>query len=366
MPIACPRSTPLLVSFLLLFALAACQPVAADPSPATPTATVLLPTHTPSPTPRPILPTLSPTFEVTKTVVAEADRRVTLMAVGDIMLARTIGERIETEGAETPFTFTAETLSSADITVGNLECAISTRGTPEEKSYTFEAPLSAAQSLAFAGFDVVSLANNHVLDYGLPALEETLSTLNANGIAAVGAGLDERAAYRPVFMDVNGLRIAFLAFADVSTIDYDYLAWQAGPDSPGIAWAHPEQVEQSVRAAKAEADLVVVLVHNGVEMMQRVYEPQQTLAHLAIDSGAALVIGSHPHVLQRIEAYNGGLIAYSMGNFVFDNMLFPPNYSAILSVTLTPEGVASYELVDVIVQLNGVPQIMEYDLENYP
>ena len=254
-------------------------------------------------------------------------------------------------------------LSTADITLGNLECSISDRGTPEEKKYTFRAPLAAAESLQFAGFDLVSLGNNHTMDYGPLALEDTLAELTDSGIKSVGAGMNNTEAYQPVFFEVNGLRLAFLAFTDVSTIDYNYLAWEAGPGQPGIAWAHAEQIESGVRAAKAQADLVIVLFHNGYEIIQKVSDLQQQAAHLAVDSGADLVIGSHPHVLQRIEEYNEGLIVYSMGNFVFDNFLFPPNYSAILSVTLTADGVASYELIDVVVQLNGVPQIMPYDLE---
>lgn len=285
------------------------------------------------------------------------------MAVGDIMLARTIGEMIETEGIEVPFAFTAETLSSADITLGNLECAISTKGEPDDKTYAFRAPLAAAESLSHGGFDLVSLANNHILDYGPEALAETLQSLSVRSILSVGAGMNADEAYQPAIVEVNGLKVAFLAFADVPTLDYDYLAWEAGVEKPGIAWAHPERIIQGVQAAKAQADIVVVLFHNGYEIAQKVSALQQQAAHLAIDNGASLVIGSHPHVLQRIEEYNGGLIVYSMGNFVFDNFLFPPNYSAILSVTLGAHGVQSYELIDVIVQLNGVPQIMEYDLD---
>ena len=286
------------------------------------------------------------------------------MAVGDIMLGRTIGELIETESIEAPFVDTAETLRLADITLGNLECPVSDRGTPEEKKYTFLAPLEAGESLAYAGFDVVSLANNHILDFGLLALEDTLNTLTENDILGVGAGMDENAAYQPVFIEKNGLRLAFLAFMDIPlTEDFDYLNWEAESDQPGVAWAHAEKIETCVQQAKQQADLVIVLVHNGYEIMQKVSAEQQDVAHLAIDSGASLVIGSHPHVLQRIEEYHDGLIVYSMGNFVFDNFLFPPNYSAILSVELTPQGVESYELIDVVVQLNGVPQIMPYDLD---
>ena len=350
---------PLLVLAFILFSLVSCQAVQTEVVP-TQTPFPLLPTQTATPVATQT-PTQAPS--PTPTFSASGPGKITLMAVGDIMLARTIGEMIESEGIEAPFAFTAETLSTADITLGNLECSISDRGTPEDKKYTFRAPLSAAESLQFAGFDLVSLSNNHILDYGPLALEDTLAELSAAAVQTIGAGMDDTEAYQPVFFEVNGLRIAFLAFTDVSTVDYGYLAWEAGPAQPGIAWAHAEQIESGVLAAKAQADLVVVLFHNGYEIVQKVSDLQQQVAHLAIDSGADLVIGSHPHVLQRIEEYNDGLIVYSMGNFVFDNFLYPPNYSAILSVTLTEEGVETYELIDVVVQLNGVPQVMPYHFD---
>ena len=286
------------------------------------------------------------------------------MAVGDIMLGRTIGDLILDQGAEAPFLYTAETLQSADITVGNLECPISKKGTAVEKKYVFRAPPAAGISLSAAGFDLVSLANNHSLDYGPHALEDTLGILAQNDILAVGAGIDETEAYQPILIEVNGLKLAFVAFVDVPTQDFDYLSWEAGKDKPGVAWAHEHRVREGVLAAKQSADIVIVMLHNGFEFSQNVLEPQQRIARVAIDSGAALVIGSHPHVLQRIESYQNGLIVYSMGNFVFDNFLFPPNYSAIFSAVLTPQGVESYEMIDVVIQLNGVPQIMPYDLDD--
>lgn len=350
----------LLVVSLVILSVASCQSLDFEPTLTETFIPTLLPaTKTSAPT-----QTVTPAPTATPTYTASGPGRVTLMAVGDIMLARTIGEMIENEGIEAPFAFTMETLSIADITLGNLECSISERGTAEEKKYTFRAPLSAAESLQYAGFDLVSLSNNHILDYGPLALEDTLAELADVDIRSVGAGMDDEEAYNPVFFEVNGLRLAFLAFTDVPTEDYDYLSWEASPDQPGISWAHAERIKSTVREAETQADLVIVLFHNGYEIIQKVSDLQQQVAHLAIDSGADLVVGSHPHVLQRIEEYNGGLIVYSMGNFVFDNFLFPPNYSAILSVTLTADGVESYELIDVVVQLNGVPQIMEYDLGN--
>jgi poly-gamma-glutamate capsule biosynthesis protein CapA/YwtB (metallophosphatase superfamily) len=376
----CMKIKSIIILLISLIILTACQKTSAEPlsiSSASPTKGLALPTitstsastatatttATSTATPTLTNPTQTLT-NPTQTLIPSAtpDRRVMLMAVGDIMLGRTIGELIEAEGPEAPFLFTTTTLASADITLGNLESPISERGTAENKKYAFRAPIQAGRALALAGFDLVSIANNHILDYGPLALEDTLLTLAANQVLAVGAGRNAVDAYAPVIMDVDGLRLAFLAFMDVILEDYDYTAWEAGPNKPGVAWAHEQRIRESVVNAKKQADLVIVLVHNGYEMVQTVSKYQQQTAHLAIESGATLVIGSHPHVLQRIEPYQDGLIIYSMGNFVFDNFLFPPNYSAILSVELSPQGVESYELIDVVVQLNGVPQIMEYDL----
>lgn len=355
------RTASIILAGLILFT--ACQGYNPEPE-KTPTTTYR------TETPQNISPTLTNTpTEAINTPEVEIpptdtpSRRVLLMAVGDIMLGRTIGDLIESEGYQAPFHYTADTLNQADITVGNLECPISDRGTPEIKPYAFRAPPAAGKSLAYAGFDLVSLANNHSLDYGVEALQDTIEILQANQIRPIGAGMNEIEAYAPVFMEINGLKLAFLAFAEIPPAVYDYSQWEAGPDKPGIAWAHPDRVREGVKAARDKADVVIVLVHNGYEFFQTVTQHQQEFAHLAIDSGASLVIGSHPHVLQRIDRYNDGLIAYSMGNFVFDNFLFPPNYSAILAVELTEQGVDSYELIDVVVQLNGVPQIMPYRRE---
>lgn len=376
MPQVKPLTRFLWVFLLLSLLLAACQTPNASPTPSPAVASITqnpnpvltaTPTGIPTTTlaPSPSLATPFPTENPQPSPLPSETpgRRVILMAVGDIMLGRTIGEMIETIGPQAPFLDTADTLRSADITVGNLECPISDRGEPEPKTYAFRAPVAAGESLAYAGFDLVNLANNHSLDYGPQALSDTLEILVANGVQAVGAGMNATQAYSPAFIEVNGLRIAFLGFVDVFPTDYDYRTWEAGPDQPGVAWAHEDRVREGVMAAKAEADIVIVILHNGYELVEQIGSQQQLIAHAAIESGAALVIGSHPHIIQRIERYQEGLIAYSLGNFVFDNYLFPPNYSGILVVELTPQGVESYHMIDVIVQLNGVPQIMPYNRE---
>ncbi len=280
------------------------------------------------------------------------------MAVGDVMLARAVGDLILEEGAAAPFSGVVSTLSEADLLVANLECAISDRGEPQPKRYTFRAPPAAAESLALAGFDVVGLANNHALDYGPEALADTLAILAQYGIAPVGVGPNAAAARAPVVIERRGLRVAFLAYVDVpveTRTGFDTRRWIATESAPGVAWADVEHISADVQAARAQADVVVVLLHAGWES-HAIIRAQRVAARAAIDAGAALVLGSHPHVLQGVERYADGLIVYSLGNFVFDGFTFPENYSAIFTATLTPDGVGDYNWIPVVVE-GGLPRL---------
>jgi poly-gamma-glutamate synthesis protein (capsule biosynthesis protein) len=281
------------------------------------------------------------------------------MAVGDLMLARGVGDRLRAKGPGAVFGGVSSILSQADLLVANLECVISDQGSPQPKSYTFRAPPVAVQALAQAGFDVVGLANNHSLDYGIVALADMFSRLRESGIAYVGAGADAGAARAPVILDRNGVRVAFLSYVNVPVegrTAFDTRSWTAGIETPGVAWADPAAISQDVSQARSLADVVVVLLHAGLEGYSVYTTLQQTLAHTAVDAGATLVLGSHSHVLQPVERYKGGLIVYSLGNFVFDGFLAPSNYSAIFSATLTPRGLQSYEWVPVVIE-HGLPRL---------
>lgn len=278
------------------------------------------------------------------------------MAVGDIMLAGTISDTLMAQGPQSVFAGVAFVFETADLLVGNLECAISNRGEPEPKRYTFRAPPLAADALL--PFDVLGLANNHSLDYGPNALADTRQLLTERNIAAVGVGDNEPEARSPVIVERNGLRLAFLAYVDVpveTLTQFDTRSWLATDSTPGVAWADLDHLTADVQAARAKADLVIVLMHFGWES-HAVIRAQRLAAHAAIDAGAALVLGSHPHVLQNVEEYHGGLIAYSLGNFVFDNFSFPENYSVIFTATLTSAGVDEYNWVPVVVE-NGLPRL---------
>jgi poly-gamma-glutamate synthesis protein (capsule biosynthesis protein) len=303
---------------------------------------MLAPTGTPTPPPTPSL-------------------KVNLEAVGDIMLARTVGDQVQAKGPEIVFAGVQSVLDSADVLVGNLECALTAGGERQPKSYPFAAPPKTAQALALAGFDVLSLANNHAMDYGYAGLQDTQSYLGQYNIATVGAGANTAKAHTPVILERNGLRLAFLAYVDVpeENSGFDARTWIATASQPGIAWADLDQIRIDVTAAKFKADLVIVLLHAGSEIttvINNITNDQRLEAHTAIDSGAALVIGSHPHVLQQIERYHGGLIAYSLGNFVFDQYKGVANATIILRVVLTPAGVQSYDWVPVLIY-NGLPRL---------
>lgn len=267
------------------------------------------------------------------------DQIVTMSAVGDIMLGRTVGPRI---GVVDLLANVRDELR-ADITVGNLECALAEGGTRNtKKMYTFRGPPRGAAFLAEAGFDVLSLANNHAMDYGADAFEETLALLDRAGIAHAGGGKDERAAHAPAFFTARGQRFAFLSYVNVpgeGKGGFDTRSWEAHGSSPGIAWAEAPRIAEDVARAKESADHVVVLLHAGYEETLTVSVLQQTLAHAAIDAGAMLVLGHHPHVLQKVERYRRGFIAYSLGNFLFDGK---DVLGAVLHLQVRREGVVSH------------------------
>ena len=287
---------------------------------------------------------------------------VTLAAVGDLMLGRSIGDRIEADGPGVVFDEAInDVLSGADITAGNLEMVVSEFGSPQPKGYTFRAPLEAVAVLKAAGFDVVSQANNHAMDFGRLALLDTGENLRASGIEPVGAGADIAAASRATVVERNGLRIAFVGLVDAPAEGPGFSrdTWEATASRAGVAWADTASVTNAVHTAAASADLVVVMLHFGIEYATEPNATQQRLAHAAIDAGATLVIGSHPHVLQEVEKYGGGLIAYSLGNFVFDGFDGSANETAILEVTLSASGVESWKLVPVDIVKNGLPRLRE-------
>jgi poly-gamma-glutamate synthesis protein (capsule biosynthesis protein) len=240
----------------------------------------------------------------------------TITFVGDILLASAVGKIAAAHGTEALFTGVSRVLLHDDLTIGNLECAVATRGTAARKKYTFRAAPALLRGLRAGGIDALSLANNHSLDYGRAALVETLSHLRSAQLPAAGAGVDLQAATQPIFLRAGEQQVALLAASRVLPTT----AWCAGVGRPGIAQAYDHsRLLAGIRAARARAEVVIVYLHWGKERALRPQRSQRVLARTCIDAGAHLVVGAHPHVLQGFEYYHGRLIAYSLGNFVFNN-----------------------------------------------
>jgi poly-gamma-glutamate capsule biosynthesis protein CapA/YwtB (metallophosphatase superfamily) len=279
-----------------------------------------------------------------------------LAATGDIMLDRSMGHHLRQGKLDYPFYEVAHWFHAADLTIGNLESALGDIGEPEPKAYPFRAPPEAAESLARAGFDIVSLANNHGMDYGPEALLQGIDLLRAAGVEPIGAGVDETAAYAPYITEVNGLNLAIFGYLNVPVEwrGFDTETWTATADSPGLAWATVEQVQADVSAVRDDVDLVIVVLHSGYEYVDPPSPMQMDLSRAAVDAGADLVIGHHAHILQGIEFYRDGVIVYGLGNFVFE--IDGPPETAVLYAWLDANGVREIELLPAIIQFGGQPR----------
>lgn len=251
---------------------------------------------------------------------AAARQTLHLYAVGDLNLGRTVTWDYLLRGDTLyPFRKLRDTLASADILFGNLESPIAEPGHPYEKtgSYAFSTPPVAADALNWAGFDVVSNANNHAWDAGIDGVVETIAQLDRVGVAHVGTGITLDLAHRPAIVERRGWRVAFLGATRAFNPAPD--SFYAHPGSRYVAWADSGWLYPEIRRLKDSglADIVVVSVHAGQELAE---QPDKTLRRFfegAIDAGADICLGHHPHVLQPVEWYRGKPIVYSMGNFIF-------------------------------------------------
>jgi len=246
----------------------------------------------------------------------ENEDEIRLIAAGDIMLSRSVEKKmIEKKNYKYPFIKTAELTSMADITFGNLENPIIAGKTVNPSEMIFRTDPRSLTGLRYAGFDVLSLANNHIMNFGRRGLEETLKNLDQGGILHAGAGMGNGNISKSANLEVKGVKFAFLAY----TYNADLKKTSKGEEY-GVSNMDKERMRREVAIAKEDSDVVIVSMHAGTEYRTRSGIFQQDFAHSAVDAGADLVIGHHPHVVQEIEKYNGKYIIYSLGNFVFDQM----------------------------------------------
>jgi len=262
-------------------------------------------------------------------------RCLTLCFVGDIMLDRGVEHSVKKHGKgdfKWVFSNIADYLGESDLLFGNLESVISDKGANVGSIYSFRAEPEAIEGLQSAGFDVLSVANNHIFDYGREAMEDSFFRLRRAGIDYVGGGFSEQEAHSPVIKEINGRNIAYLAYCNVGSRH-----WQARGGSSGIAWLDDDAIKD-IRKAKQEAEVLIVSMHFGSEYNSFPNENQERFARLAIDAGADLVIGHHPHVVQPVEEYKGGYIAYSLGNFVFDQYFSEETMEGLLLEVIIERG----------------------------
>lgn len=289
----------------------------------------------------------------------------TVTVTGDVMLGRRVGDRLAAAGdpaaALRPM---ARRLAGADLTIGNLESTLSKAGAPRQGGDSFGASPSVRAGLRLAGYDVLSLANNHTGDYGPQALVETVRRVRAGGFSPVGAGADLATASRPVVVERNGTTFGIVAFDAIGETP------AAGPGAPGVLRvrmqprtgplvpADLDRVADIVRDLRPQVDVVLVLPHWGTQYTHRTVRDQRVVARALVDAGADLVVGGHPHWVQGVESVPGGLVAYSLGNFVFDmDFSRTTQEGAVLELTFWDGHLKSARLVPVVIGADFAPRV---------
>ena len=288
-------------------------------------------------------------------------KSISLIAVGDIAFSERIERCIKEHGHDYPFRNIKSIISSGDLLFGNLESPITDASVRNESHYSkltddqvlgnrvyLKASPSVIGSLKAARFSVLSIANNHILDYQRQGLIDTISNLSEAGISPVGAGLNLRFARRPAIVEVKSRKIGFLAYS------YTY---EATRGNYGCAPLWKFLVRQDVKFLRNRVDIVVVSFHYGKEFSFVPSKFQRSISHFAIDSGADIILGHHPHVVQPVEIYKGKIIIYSLGNFLFDpndygvplceNLLHYTKLSRILKIVIREDGTLAYKLLPV-------------------
>ncbi|MFH1282908.1 MAG: CapA family protein [bacterium] len=231
---------------------------------------------------------------------------------GDVRLDGYIAEKAEQNGYDYPFSRISDLFKDSHVNCVNLETAVSKRGEAIEKTYRFKADPQMLEVLVKSNINIVNIANNHTGDFGHEAFNDTLENLKKNNIKYFGGGPSLYESRNSEIVTVGDVKVAFLGFSNTLPAEQ----W-AKKEKPGITPAFLEYIKQDVRKAKSKADYVFVVYHGGDERSYYPKQVQKDIAHTAIDNGADAVVGHHPHVLQGIEVYNGKLIFYSLGNFLF-------------------------------------------------
>ena len=268
-------------------------------------------------------------------------RPVRLAAIGDVAPGSALGQ-VRAHGPAWHWSNVGAWLRGRDVVIANLETAVGTGGRPwPNKNYHFLSSPATIRAMAKSGgVDVVTVANNHAIDYGRTTFVSGLRTIRRTGMLTAGGGSTLAGALKPAIIERGGLRIGVLGFDG-----YPPFAYWATAKRPGLAPATTAAVTKAVKAARTKADVVVVYFHWGTELRTRPGTKQKTLAKAALAAGADVILGAHPHVLQPIVTHSSGrLVAYSLGNFVFNPGSVVATRTAALAIDLGQDGVISHRL----------------------
>lgn len=366
-----------LIPALLIIVLSACRPQPAIITPlavqssqtsqealaelpflqtATPSAAPL----TPSATPSPPLPqaSLAPPSE---TATQAPDPVTTLLFTGVIVPARCVQAAIDERGdADYPYDEVRDIISSADLAVGTLNAAISDfpPRTGCVPTYVLVGGSENADALQRAGFDMISVATNHIKNCGLTncgdrAFFDTLDNLRRVNILPVGAGANHAEAMQPVVVSVNGVRYGFVSLGQIEPMAF------AGEDTPGIAVLNSENLRVAIQAARQVSDVVIAMPHWGPEDVPTPNYIQRDLAKQLVEAGADIVVGNHTHVVQAVEMIEGAPVFYGLGNFVFDQGLPDHKQGVILRVYFKGGEYAGFDLIPTHVDRDGTVHVAE-------
>ncbi len=290
----------------------------------------------------------------------------TVTVTGDVMLGRGVGAHLASVGDPTAaLRPMARRLASADLTIGNLEGTLSRAGPPRQGGDSFAAAPAVRAGLELAGFDVLSLANNHTGDFGLQALVETVRRVRAGGFVPVGAGSDLARAAQPAIVERNDVRFGVVAFDAIGETP------AATPDRPGalrlrmdprtgpLVHADLDRVTDIVRDLRSRVDVVLVMPHWGTQYTTRTVRDQRLVARALVRAGADVVVGGHPHWVQGMESVGDSLVAYSLGNFVFDMEERETREGAALELTFWGSELKNARLVPVVIGQDFAPRLAD-------
>ena len=296
----------------------------------------------------------APTIAVPPPGMSQGGDPVTIAFAGDTHFAGQLAPRLaDPVTAMGPLT---SVLAAADVGVVNLETAVTARGVPQPKEFTFRSPATAFQALKAGGVDVVTMANNHALDFGAVSVPDALDAAAAAQVPVVGLGRDQEQAYAPWITTIKGHRIAFLGATAVLD-DALVPSWSAGPGRPGVATAvngANAALVAAVRAARSQADTLVVELHYGKDNTTCPTPIQRALVRDLVDAGADILVGQHAHVLLGGGYLGSAYVDYGMGNFQFYSASGPSAQTGVLVLTVNGRAVTQAIWHPGII-LGGVP-----------